>query len=173
MGLDMYLYKVYFINQGEHYKPEYRYKINITYGGEPSHIPTDLITEIKTKVLYWRKANAIHQWFLHNVQEGEDDCGTHEVSKEQLQLLLDTINKILSPKVSPKEEVLDRMVRKSTREKKAKELLPTTSGFFFGPTDYDEYFFDELQNTAQQLKTILEDTNDKDLGWWFEYHSSW
>ena len=47
----------------------------------------DYITETYKRdgtVLYWRKANAIHKWFVDNVQNGDDDCGDYEVYWEQL-----------------------------------------------------------------------------------------
>lgn len=37
---------------------------------------------IAEDVGYWRKANAIHAWFVKNVQGGVDNCQSHEVSKE-------------------------------------------------------------------------------------------
>lgn len=41
------------------------------------------------QVGYWRKANHIHNWFVENVQDGEDDCRYHgEVTKEDLEELL-------------------------------------------------------------------------------------
>ena len=42
-----------------------------------------------TEIIYWRKANAIHKWFVENVQEGVDDCGEYEVTVEQLTELRD------------------------------------------------------------------------------------
>ena len=38
---------------------------------------------------YWRKANAVHNWFVDNVQDGNDGCKHYWVSKEDLQKLLD------------------------------------------------------------------------------------
>lgn len=37
------------------------------------------------QVGYWRKANAIHKWFVDNIQDGEDDCGYYEVAPEYLE----------------------------------------------------------------------------------------
>ncbi|WP_242027586.1 hypothetical protein [Leuconostoc pseudomesenteroides] len=34
----------------------------------------------------------------------------------------------------------------------ALELLPTASGFFFGSTDYDGYYFEELRDTQHFLQ---------------------
>lgn len=107
---------------------------------------------INQNVAYWRKANQIHKWFVDNVQDGNDDCGTYEVSKEKLQLLLS-----ICIIVKEKSELIPGTVRNGYRigkdgkdepilekgkvikdPKTAKELLPATRGFFFGSTDYNE-----------------------------------
>ena len=50
----------------------------------------------------------------------------------------------------------------------AKKLLPTTSGFFFGGTDYDEYYFDECKRTVKLFEDLL-----KEKGGDYYYSSSW
>ena len=50
-----------------------------------------LIKKQKSKgveVAYWRKANAIHGWFVDNIQDGVDDQNEYYVSKEKLEELL-------------------------------------------------------------------------------------
>lgn len=37
-------------------------------------INPEKVKEITEEVGYWRKANAIHGWFVDNVQKGNDDC---------------------------------------------------------------------------------------------------
>ena len=44
--------------------------------------------DVSVNVAYWRKANQIHNWFVTNVQRGEDDCGEYYVSREKLSQLL-------------------------------------------------------------------------------------
>ena len=47
----------------------------------------------------------------------------------------------------------------STKEEaieKAKELLPTQSGFFFGGTDYDEYYFEDVKDAADLMQSFLD-----------------
>ena len=105
---------------------------------------------------YWRKANAVHNWFVDNVQDGNDDCKRYWVSKEDLQKLLDVVNKALK--------------NPST----AHEYLPTVRGFFFGSQDYDEYYFKDLRYTKEMLTELLnellkEDTQYTDI----YYESSW
>jgi hypothetical protein len=51
----------------------------------------------------------------------------------------------------------------------AAELLPTTSGFFFGSTDYDEWYYTDIQRTVDICNFCL----SLPLEWSFEYQSSW
>ena len=101
----------------------------------------------------WRKANAIHKWFVENVQDGKDDNGEESwVSKKQLQELLDLVKEVLKNK------------------DKAEELLPTQSGFFFGGTEYDEWYFNSLKNTKKIINKVLKLNFDNiDV----YYQSSW
>lgn len=50
---------------------------------------------ITEQVGYWRKANAIHHWFVENVQEGVDECQTSDVDEEDIDNLLNLCNNIL------------------------------------------------------------------------------
>jgi hypothetical protein len=45
---------------------------------------------IETEVAYWRKANAIHQWFVDNVQDGEDNCQESDIDIDTLKRLRNT-----------------------------------------------------------------------------------
>ena len=108
---------------------------------------------------YWRKANAIHKWFVDNIQEGIDDCGKYEVSKEQLIELVSIIGEILEEP------------NKVEQIKLAKELLPTCPGFFFGSYDYDSYYFETLENTYETLGILLNRINFNEYD--IFYQSSW
>ena len=87
---------------------------------------------------YWRKANAIHKWFVDNVQGGVDDCGDYKVTKEQLIELRNTCNDVLN------------------EPNLAEHLLPTQSGFFFGGTGYGDDYIWDLENTVHIIDEILE-----------------
>ena len=57
-----------------------------------------------------------------------------------------------------------------TRDK-AKDILPTSRGFFFGSDHYDDYYFDQLQETIDSITPILSDGDIKDgdlyyYGWY-------
>ena len=103
----------------------------------------------ETKV-YWRKANAIHAYIMDNHAEGDDS--THvELSRFSIRVLRNRCLDVLS----------DRGL--------AQELLPTQSGCFFGSTEYDEDYFEELERTEKELTEVLRD------GTWnyLEYQASW
>lgn len=150
MGLDMYLYRKTYVKNWDHYKPEKRFQITVQRGGDSfDAIKPERIAYIVEEVGYWRKANAIHRWFVDNVQGGEDDCGEYTVSHEQLTQLRD----------------LCRLVTPES----AAELLPTTSGFFFGSTDYDRYYFEDAGKTGELLTALLAEGDDGEI----YYQSSW
>lgn len=110
------------------------------------------VKQVTAELMYWRKANAIHKWFVDNVQSGVDNCGEHFVSREKLEELLDVINRVLA----------DRSL--------ARTLLPPASGFFFGSTNIDDGYWDDLLGTKESLEKIL----DRDFfGWDIYYSSSW
>jgi hypothetical protein len=150
MGLDMYLEKRTYVRQWEHQTPEEQYKVEVTKGGESVKIDPKRVTHICEELGYWRKQSQIHQWFVENVQNGVDNCGEYCVSKSQLEDLLEICKKILN----------DNSL--------AEELLPTASGFFFGGTEYDEWYFDGIENTIEILEEALSDTSAD-----YYYSSSW
>ena len=152
MGLDMYLYKKTYIRQGDFYKPESVNEVIVKTGGEiDKKIDPKKIKYVVEEAGYWRKANQIHRWFVENVQRGTDDCGSYWVSREKL------------------EELLDLCKRVKEDNSLADELLPSTSGFFFGGTEYDEWYFNDIDSTIKIIEDCLSDDEADD----FEYHSSW
>ena len=150
MGLDMYLSKKTYVKQWDHQSPEEKYEVVVTKGGKPvDGIKAKRVKYIEEEVGYWRKANQIHRWFVDNVQGGVDDCRDAYVSSEDLQKLLDLCKKVQA----------DHSL--------AETLLPSASGFFFGGTDYDEWYYNDIENTIKILEEALEDGDE------FYYSSSW
>jgi hypothetical protein len=114
----------------------------------------EIKAEVKTIIVeaaYWRKANAIHNWFVNKVQDGVDNCSEYNVTLEQLQDLVALCKKVLNNK------------------EKALKLLPPTSGFFFGSNETDDWYWESLENTITQLEECLKWPAE----WDFYYHSSW
>ena len=138
------------------------------------------------QVGYWRKANQIHNWFVENVQDGEDDCNYHhEVTKEMLELLranciaVIKASKLVNGQIENGWTVdksgnrvydyVDGLVVEDATV--AERLLPTTSGFFFGATAYDEWYIDDLKETVEIIDKVLETTDFENQ--MIFYVSSW
>lgn len=154
MGLDQYLYAKKFAHNGSWAKEEDRELfasiMNISNVAEfaEGDFPT---ASLEIKVAYWRKQNAIHNWFVQECQNGEDECQTVFVGREKLEELRDLCRKVLA----------DNSL--------ADELLPTSNGFFFGTTDYGEWYIEGLTYTADTIDKLLTMPSE----WDFEYSSSW
>ena len=169
MGLDMYL---------EIRKNEYRSKYYQDKGSDlaleypkdiTEFIPnlTDLTISRQTnyKVGYWRKANHIHNWFMQNCALRDDydnpidDCSPIEITVDKLEKLLDDCKRVLA----------DHSL--------ASSLLPTADGFFFGSTEYSEYYFSEIERTIEIIEPVLKFAQHKleieDYVWEVYYQSSW
>lgn len=155
MGLDMYLSaKKYMSRYFDPTDTEKIKGINELFGVEGDEDGDYGAQEVTFRVAYWRKANAIHQWFVDNVQEGTDDCGEYHVSREQLKQLMELCEQIIA------------------KPKLGAELLPTQGGFFFGSTNYDDWYLQDVSHTAERIKKILNDPAF-DKGVDFYYQSSW
>jgi len=147
MGLDMYFRgtKTFGIYPQGQYKPPFEKTFEFTsllnnHGLENAPIDYDTAWSsysVQFPLMYWRKSNQIHQWFVQNVQGGKDNCEEYSVSLDQLKLLSKTIEPALVSTAA------------------ASELLPTSEGFFFGSQEYDEYYFEDLKNTKEQVDKII------------------
>lgn len=106
------------------------------------------------EVGYWRKANQIRQWFVENCGYPENgDCEYVEVTKDKLEQLKSDCKKVLE------------------NHELAHDVMPTSVGFFFGSTAYDECYYSDLENTISIVNDVLEFTNfDEEVvcytDWW-------
>ena len=140
MGLDMYLSRRTTLMSGFHEqnkRTKDSFKELQVYGVDPQ-----LVQTIEEEVGYWRKDNHIHQWFVDNVQDGEDDCQKYWVSKENLLKLKQTCEEVLKD------------------PSKKEDLLPTEEGFFFGDTDYDEYYLEGIKTTIKIIDRMFENEEE-------------
>lgn len=105
---------------------------------------------------YFRKVNSVHSWIINNCANGEDHCQRVFMSDEKIHELRDALNTVLADRT------------------KAAELLPTQSGFFFGGTEYDEWYFEDLKE-AKVFFDMLCDFIDSEEGKDYDicYHASW
>lgn len=102
----------------------------------------ELVKEMSEEVMYWRKANQIRSWIVNNtIYEDDWNCEEVELTKETLEKLK-----------ADCETVMDD-------PSKARKIFPTSAKFFFGSTDYDEWYFNELETTAKEIEIILKETD--------------
>ena len=157
----MYLYARKTISSIDWEPETYNKKLNADYTILASLVgatdwmqdPNDLaFASVSIQVGYWRKVNAVHNWFIRELADGEDNCQPIYVPRSSLVDL-----KIICERILKDNELAD-------------ELLPTGAGFFFGNTDYDEWYFHGIENTAKIVTKLIEDVPE---GWSFEYQASW
>lgn len=186
MGLDMYLYKKSCAIK--------RSDGTIVVSDERTS-EDETTVYVEEEVCYWRKANHIHQWFVNNVQDENDDCKEYYVSKEQLEDLIRTCKEVLkifdgkkfkTEQESQKEYIFDSNNPSEVKKwddywsfypelteedlNKITELLPREDGFFFGSMEYNGDYLYDIVYTIQNLETILANCKGTES---FYYQSSW
>jgi hypothetical protein len=109
---------------------------------------------VTVEAMYWRKANAIHKWFVDNCQNGVDECQETYVTRDQLIELRDLCLQVIA------------------EPDRASELLPSQSGFFFGSTEYDEHYMRDCHNTVERINQLINNP-EFEKNWDFYYRSSW
>ena len=91
---------------------------------------------------YFRKVNCIYRYFEDRL---EDECCI--VEKEDVIDIMEKAIKILTTKDT----------------ELAEELLPTRSGFFFGSTEYDEWYFEDMVEILKEFGKLLKKWEDDDI----------
>lgn len=184
----MYAARRLYVKQWSHQSRSERYTVQIARGGRPvPGIKSDRISRIDEDVMYWRKANHIHAWFVDNVQSGVDDQRECYVSDDKLRELHSVCRKVIEAS-----KLVDGMVYDGTVYDKdhpdgivrrtpgkviedttvAEQLLPTREGFFFGDTEYDEEYLNEVIRTRDWAAEMLADRENGVPGD-IVYSSSW
>jgi hypothetical protein len=119
-----------------------------TYGGHAG-------LTISYPVGYWRKANAIHNFFVQGIGGGDDNCQEMWVPRDVLVDLRERCAWVL---------------RADNMEEMAQEMgLETVSGFFFGDTSYDEWYKEDLKLTIDICDHVLKLPEEYSIS----YQASW
>lgn len=185
MGLDMYLTANRYVGGWDHNNTKEKKQYNqicdimgLNGAKDSPHVTLNLC------VAYWRKANAIHGWFIEHCAPGKvDDCRPFHVERSELEELVRLCKESLALAETVDDTVnvgytFDKDGKKPitqpgkvvTNVKMLADRLPVQSGFFFGGTDYDEFYLDDLRDTVEQLERVLKETAEGDS---FEYRASW
>lgn len=136
------------------------------------------------EVCYWRKANQIHKWFNVHFIKQQDPWGFYEVDEKSLQGLLLLCKLLLHIKKNPSEEFswvetdYFKRIKENYEECSgladcadliAYALLPPDNiGCFFGSGIVDEYYWEDIENSIEQLESALNKNYDT-----YFYCASW
>ena len=112
------------------------------------------IAAVEYRAGYWRKANAIHKWFVDNRGDGEDSCQEIPCHLDHLEALVADCKKVID------------------NNDLAQEVLPTEGGFFFGGTEYDGDYFSDIQYTHDRISEVIKLMRELDCDW-ATYQASW
>jgi hypothetical protein len=161
MGLDMYL-KVKEYNVQHNLKEADKYNTIMQTVSIKGMKEVPIIVTTEYTVIYWRKANQVHGWFVNTLANGVDECQRISVSRDNLVKLYDTCSVLLDTRST----------------ELAREMLPPTSGFFFqaggGEAQLDEGYWLDLQHTHEELSKLLEQiTEENKWDYNIEYQASW
>lgn len=96
----------------------------------------------RQEIGYFRKVNFLVRFFFEEYSEIVNCCPIR-VTKEMCTDLYNRCKIVLE------------------NNKKSEELLPTTTGFFFGNTEYNEDYFDDIKRVKEYLEEILLPTFDE------------
>lgn len=186
MGLDQYLERRHYVKRWDHEKPEEKHHVAVAKGGKAHPtIQSNRISQVTEEVAYWRKANAIHAWFVKHVQEGKDDCQAYYVSRDLLRKLKHDCDVVLAATKTKEGKVYAGTTYADGKETRlerdgfvvvdnqiAETVLPTKSGFFFGCTDYDDGYIDDLVYTSETISKLLAE-DEEGAGGNYYYQASW
>jgi len=127
---------------------------------------------VRTPLAYWRKANSIHSWFVENKQDGVDNCQDSNVAPEQVTELKELCERVLSLRDEHEAGKIDQ----EELEGRCEAILSPAAGFFFGSTDIDEWYFEDIDYTHTRLSEILTWYDEQvklERYWVFTYSASW
>jgi len=153
MGLDMYMTGRRYLSEHDNNETVQAARTAISKAIQKLGAPAGSnVRTADVEVAYWRKANAVHRWMVENIQDGRDDCGEYYFSTTKMQELLDACYEVLSD------------------FNKVEETLPPTSGFFFGSTQVDYLYWQDIEYTRDRL---IECLKPEYSNWEFYYRASW
>ena len=121
--------------------------------------------------IYWRKANMIHKFFCDNGEEIEEQV-IYKISKENLEELLEKCKQVLniatvkegkikngSKLVNGEWEPILEDGEYIENEEEIADILPTQEGFFFGSTEYDQWYLEDIKFTKEKIEDLLNRIN--------------
>ena len=173
MGLDMYLYARKYVSKFDYtnfnredgvmppVREEWKSLAALSPKGLMDNAQDFGGISISYPVGYWRKANAIHGWFVNVLADGEDECQEIPVDRKDFEILRDSCKAVLA---ADKDEMADEADHHG---------LEPTPGFFFGGNEIDEWYVEYLKDTVTIIDNVLSIIPEDNYDWQFIYQASW
>lgn len=156
MGLDMYLTAKRYLwsDKDKEIAKDINDAVGVEFDPEKRFAGSSMmVKEVSIDAMYWRKANAIHGWFVEKCQGGRDECQETYIPREKLVELRDLCQSILNDPDGIRDDDLDPV-----------------EGFFFGSTEKDEWYLQDLKNTVEGITNALSLPENQ---YEFYYQASW
>lgn len=115
------------------------------------------------------KTNHIFNWFIKNVMSNNVDKEYHEVTKEQLEIFIETCIKVKNSFTFIGKNKYTNEDEYNVNEDIAKELLPLMEdvGYFFGPHVYNDFYAEQVIKAIEVVNNILSTTDFKNQAIYF------
>lgn len=113
------------------------------------------------EIHYWRKFNALHGYIVQNFADGVDKCQTIEI-KDVDGSYKGGVKDIL--------DALRRTKKKLDAGKKTGLDMMPTAGFFFGSTEIDKWYEEDVAEALEFFNKLYEELEDDDV---IYYEASW
>ena len=118
----------------------------------------------ETEDYTFRKANHIHNYFIENFHGGIDDQKDFKIPVKGIKDFRDILIQVITSMESSETTNNDGL--KVYNSEVAEDLLPTQSGFFFGSTDYDEYYLKDCKKALEMCNKILAEKPVGTITYW-------
>ena len=106
------------------------------------------------EAIVMRKENWVHGWVDRRIEGGVENTTNHELTIDDLFDLFRDMNLVL-------QDYDPHLIA---------ELLPPTSGFFFGSTEVGDWYFLQVRRRRDELEKLLESHEEGDeyvyWSWW-------
>lgn len=99
----------------------------------------DIFFEKKIEIGYFRKVNFLVAYMSAYFNEDIENCKDYSLTVDCVEELIRRCEEVLK----------DHSV--------APILLPTMDGFFFGNTEYSEYYFEDVKEVLEKMQEVLKE----------------
>ena len=186
MGLDMYLYARKYESRMKGRNNEVEtdnfYPEDLKKVGKQILKDNFMSKSTDYQIGYWRKFNALHGYFEKMVEHDNELLHGIFISEDELKELIKILTKIkkaLKDCPTSKKQIKVGWNNKGPIYEEitvyccdlANELLPPTSGFFFGSQDIDEWYIKDLNYSLKIFKQALKLSQEHDYE--IIYEASW